>query len=90
MRGACQKRGCVRRESGMSTRVSGAPSRHPNPKPKPNPNPKPNPKPKPNPSPHPDQVYKSPSSKGRGVVGVLEVDFVEPSHDKQDLLTLTP
>ena len=28
-------------------------------------------------------MYKSPSSKGRGVVGVLEVDFVEPSHDKQ-------
>ena len=30
------------------------------------------------------QVYKAPSSVGRGVVGVLEVDFVEPSHDKQD------
>ena len=30
------------------------------------------------------QVNKAPSSVGRGVVGVLEVDFVEPSHDKQD------
>ena len=29
------------------------------------------------------EVYKSPSSLGRGVVGVLEVDFVQPSHDKQ-------
>ena len=29
------------------------------------------------------EVYKSPSSVGRGVIGVLEVDFVEPSHDKQ-------
>ena len=30
------------------------------------------------------QVYKSPSSVGRGVIGVLDVDFVQPSHDKQD------
>ena len=30
------------------------------------------------------EVYKSPSSVGRGVVGVVEVDFVQPSHDKQD------
>ena len=30
------------------------------------------------------EVYKSPSSVGRGVIGVLEVDFVQPSHDKQD------
>ena len=30
------------------------------------------------------EVYKSPSSVGRGVIGVVEVDFVQPSHDKQD------
>ena len=30
------------------------------------------------------EVYKSPSSVGRGVIGVIDVDFVQPSHDKQD------
>ena len=30
------------------------------------------------------KVYHPPSSVGRGVVGVLEVDLIEPSHDKQD------
>ena len=29
------------------------------------------------------EVYRSPSSVGRGVIGVVEVDFVQPSHDKQ-------
>ena len=31
------------------------------------------------------EVYKSPSSVGRGVLGVIEVDFVQPAHDKQDV-----
>ena len=30
------------------------------------------------------EPYSSPSSTGRGVIGVLEVDFVQPAHDKQD------
>lgn len=30
------------------------------------------------------EPYTSPSSTGRGVIGVLEVDFVQPAHDKQD------
>eukprot|EP00966_Prymnesium_polylepis_P171255 3958985-Prymnesium_polylepis.2 len=29
------------------------------------------------------KVYHPPSSVGRGVVGVLEVRSIEPSHDKQ-------
>ncbi|XP_015695005.1 protein MICRORCHIDIA 6-like [Oryza brachyantha] len=30
------------------------------------------------------RVLSSASSKGRGVAGVLEVDFIKPTHDKQD------
>ena len=30
------------------------------------------------------KVYSSPSSVGRGVVGLMSIDFVAPSHDKQD------
>lgn len=30
------------------------------------------------------EPYSSPSSTGRGVIGLLEVDFVQPAHDKQD------
>jgi hypothetical protein len=30
-------------------------------------------------------VYKTPSSVGRGVIGVLEVNFLRPSHNKQDI-----
>lgn len=30
------------------------------------------------------KVYSSPSSRGRGVIGYLEADFIEPAHDKQD------
>ncbi|PAN28003.1 hypothetical protein PAHAL_5G124200 [Panicum hallii] len=30
------------------------------------------------------RALSSASSKGRGVVGVLEVDFIKPTHDKQD------
>ena len=33
------------------------------------------------------EVYKSPSSVGRGVIGVLDVDFLQPSHDKQDFMS---
>ncbi len=29
------------------------------------------------------EPYNSPSSKGRGVIGALEVDFVAPTHSKQ-------
>lgn len=29
------------------------------------------------------KVYSSASSVGRGVIGYLQVDFVEPAHDKQ-------
>lgn len=29
------------------------------------------------------KVYTSASSVGRGVIGFLQVDFVEPAHDKQ-------
>ncbi|BAH95252.1 Os11g0454800, partial [Oryza sativa Japonica Group] len=30
------------------------------------------------------RVLSSASSKGRGVAGVLEADFIKPTHDKQD------
>jgi hypothetical protein len=30
------------------------------------------------------RVLSTASSKGRGVTGVLEVDFIKPTHDKQD------
>jgi len=30
------------------------------------------------------KVWKDNSSRGRGVVGVLEENFIEPAHDKQD------
>lgn len=30
------------------------------------------------------KVFHENSSRGRGVVGVLQVDFIEPAHDKQD------
>ncbi|XP_031505086.1 protein MICRORCHIDIA 6 isoform X2 [Nymphaea colorata] len=30
------------------------------------------------------RVWLDPSSRGRGVVGVLEANFIEPAHDKQD------
>eukprot|EP00898_Chlorokybus_atmophyticus_P000088 jgi/Chlat1/107/Chrsp1S03086 len=30
------------------------------------------------------KVYSSASSTGRGVVGILEANFIEPAHDKQD------
>jgi hypothetical protein len=30
------------------------------------------------------RALSSASSKGRGVVGVLEADFIKPTHDKQD------
>eukprot|EP01018_Ginkgo_biloba_P035797 Gb_08466 [translate_table: standard] len=30
------------------------------------------------------KVYQDNSSRGRGVVGVLEANFIEPAHDKQD------
>ena len=33
------------------------------------------------------ECYTSMSSVGRGVIGVLEVDFVNPSHDKQAFTT---
>eukprot|EP00803_Ostreobium_quekettii_P009468 evm.model.scf_1327.1 EVM.evm.TU.scf_1327.1 scf_1327:20528-34829(+) len=36
------------------------------------------------------KVYSSASSIGRGVLGYLQVDFVEPAHDKQDFENTPP
>jgi len=36
------------------------------------------------------KVYTSASSVGRGVIGFLQVDFVEPAHDKQDFENTPP
>ncbi|GMH40959.1 hypothetical protein BSKO_08863 [Bryopsis sp. KO-2023] len=36
------------------------------------------------------KVYSSASSVGRGVIGYLQVDFVEPAHDKQDFENTPP